>query len=188
MIILEGPDGAGKTTLLQDLLDTFPSIEEHERASTSMGGPVKDIFEWAVADVETWTVQPLSFYDRHPLISEPIYGTILRGGYDRRFDGHEGHPIKQKLVHRALTVMCLPPISNVVNNVKHEQQMDGVDGHITELYMAYNNRLLTHGEMMPHTVFHYDYTQSLTDEFDDLCEIIEAHLTRWNRKHKGRIA
>jgi len=187
MIILEGPDGAGKTTLMNDLLEAFP-IDQHERASTSEGGPVDNIFEWAQADVETWTVQPLSFYDRHPVISEPIYGTILRGGYDPKFDSREGQLLRHKLNWRALTIVCLPPVGVVIKNLQSEKQMKGVDDHIFDIYLAYQQRLITHGEGLPHTVFHYDYTENELSEFDDLCEIIEAHMVRWNRKNKGRIA
>lgn len=190
MIVLEGPDGAGKSTLLSQLLDAFPSIEEHERASTSKGGPVDNIFDWAEADVETWAMQPLSFYDRHPLVSEPIYGTILRGGCDKRFGQQEGHQLANKLHNRSLIVYCLPQISTVVQNVKGNEsdQLSGVSDNIFDIYLAYQNRMFTHSEIKPHTMFHYDYEADMIDEFDDLCEIVEAHLTRWTRKQKGRIA
>jgi hypothetical protein len=190
MIILEGPDGAGKSTLLDQLIDAFPSIESHERASTSVGGPVDNIFDWALADVETWNMQPLSFYDRHPLVSEPIYGNLLRGGVDERFGQPEGQQLYNKLHNRALIVYCLPQVSTVVKNVRKnvKDQMSGVSDQIHSIYLAYQHRLITHGEVQPHTAFHYDYEADMIDEFDDLCEIVEAHLTRWTRKSKGRIA
>lgn len=190
MIILEGPDGAGKTTLMEQLLDAFPSIEHHERASTSTGGPVDNIFNWAEADVETWPVQPLSFYDRHPLISEPIYGTILRGNVDPRFGDVAGANLMHKLNSKALVVYCLPEFSTVFANIQKNEadQLSGVGENIWDIYESYRQRMFTHAHYMPHTAFHYDYESDLMDEFDDLCEIIEAHLTRWTRKSKGRIA
>lgn len=185
MIILEGCDGSGKTTLMANLLDQFPGIQEHARASTSTGGPVDNIFEWAQHDVETWSKQPLSFYDRHPLISEPIYGAVLRGGYDPRFD-RAGKVLTSKLTRNALVVICLPPLGLVKENIQAEAQLEGVDKSIVKLYGKYREKLLASHTLSPATTFHYDY--SVDDDLDDLYVTVEAYYARWNRRMNGRIA
>jgi hypothetical protein len=185
MIILEGPDGAGKTTLLANLLDQFPGIQEHARASTSTGGPVDNIFEWAQQDVESWAKQPLSFYDRHPLISEPIYGAVLRGTYDPRFD-RAGKVLNSKMTRNALVVICLPTLEMVTENVKAEAQLAGVEKSIAKLYGKYRDRLLAAHSLSPATTFHYDY--SVEDDLDDLYVTVEGYYARWNRRMNGRIA
>lgn len=186
MIILEGPDGAGKTTLLLNLLDEFPSIEQHEKASSSTGGPVENIAAWAREDILSWPVQPLSFYDRHPMFSEPVYGRILRNGYDGWFDGADAKRLGDKMMARGLIVFCLPPIELVVENLGAEEQLGGVNDNILSLYTAYETYLPHFAKAFPHSVFHYDYTQDT--DFDQLHTTVEAHQIRWDRKNKGRKA
>lgn len=186
MIILEGPDGAGKTTLLQNLLDEFPSIEEHAKASTSTGGPVAEVHEWAKADLATWPLQPLSFYDRHPMFSEPFYGTILRGGYNDWFGSDEAVTFGQMMVNTGLIVFCLPKLETVIANLAAEEQLEGVEGAIIDLYNMYQRQLMGMAEDFPRSVFHYDYENDT--DLDQLHDVIAAHQTRYNRKQNGRIA
>jgi len=186
MIILEGPDGAGKTTLLLNLLDEFPHIEQHAKASTSTGGPVANIAHWAKEDITTWPIQALSFYDRHPMFSEPVYGQLLRNGYDGWFDGADAQRMGHKIMERGLTVFCLPPIELVVENLSAEEQLSGVEDNILSLYGAYEAYLAHFSKKFPNSVFHYDYTKST--DFDDLHTLVEAHAIRWNRKNLGRKA
>lgn len=185
MIVLEGVDGSGKTTLLASLLETFPGIEEHARASASVGGPLKDIHEWAKADLATQMLQPLSFYDRHPMFSEPIYGTICRNHVHDWFSSHEAHELGEEFLRKNLVVFCLPPLGVVLENVKVEAQMEGVHEHIDALYDMYLKTLIALRDAFPYNVFHYDYT--VETDFEDLVSVVEAHYVRWNRKN-GRIA
>ena len=186
MIILEGPDGGGKTTLLMNLLDEFPSIEQHAKASTSTGGPVDNIEVWAKEDVVTWPLQPLSFYDRHPMFSEPFYGSILRGGFHEWFGSTEAAELGQNMLTKGLIVFCLPKLETVTANLAAEEQLSGVVDHIDDLYNLYQRQMIGMAEDFPNTVFHYDY-ENPTD-YDDLLAVINAHQTRYNRKTNGRTA
>lgn len=134
MIILEGPDGGGKTTLLKRLSEFYPSIPVHARASEGVDGPVKDLYEWAHDDVSTWFGQGLHFYDRHPLISEYIYGPLVRGGMDDRFHTTE---LRRRLARRALVIVCLPPLAVVRRAVSAERDMPGVTTHIDAIWHSY---------------------------------------------------
>lgn len=186
MIILEGPDGAGKTTLLSNLLDEFPSIEEHARASTSVEGPLAEIHEWARTDLATQMLQPLSFYDRHPVFSEPVYGQIIRGNVHEWFSSEEAQQMGNSLLNNSLVVICLPPLDKVVNNLEAEGQMEGVIDNIGQIYGVYGNILTSISQAFPTNVFHYDYT--VESDLDDLISVIAAHQTQWNRRTNGRLA
>ena len=186
MIVLEGPDGSGKTTLLSNLLDQFPSIEEHARASASVGGPLDNIQDWAKADLATQMLQPLSFYDRHPMFSEPIYGTVIRNYVHPWFSSQEAHELGEVFLRNSLMVFCLPPLTDVLANVKVEDQMNGVHDHIETIYSVYQSTLISLKDAFPYNVFHYDYTNE--EDLDDLFTVIAAHQTRFERKQNGRIS
>lgn len=188
MIVLEGPDGSGKTTLLANLLDQFPTIEEHARASTSVGGPLPEIHDWAKQDLMTQMLQPLSFYDRHPMFSEPIYGRIIRDRVHDWFSSEESQLLGQTFIENSLIVVCLPKIENVVANTEEnfDDQMSGVVDHIGEIYSRYEQLLRFLVSMFPANVFHYDYT--VDTDLDDLKMLIDSHLTRHTRKKNGRLA
>lgn len=186
MIILEGVDGSGKTTLLSNLLDQFPSIEEHARASASVGGPLDNIQDWAREDMATQMIQPLSFYDRHPMFSEPIYGAIIRNYVHPWFNSDEAQEMGDSFLRNNLIVICLPPLENVLENVKVEDQMPGVHDHIEALYNVYRQTITSLQVAFPHNVFHYDYTNE--EDLDDLVTMVAAHQTRYLRKQNGRIA
>lgn len=179
MIILEGPDGSGKTSLMSTLLDRFPRIEEHERASTSKGGPVQNIFEWAKDDILSWGTQPLSFYDRHPLISEPIYGEHIRGKFDGRFTDALGEDLGMHMFLTGLIIVCLPPKSEVVINVNLSvvDQMSGVAENIIPIYDEYQD--LLNQSRGRQNVFWYDYTRP--GDLSQLLYVVEAYYIMWNK-------
>lgn len=174
MIVVEGPDGAGKTTLLEKLRDQYPSIPLHERASDGVKGPVPDIYEWAHRDVHSWARQPLSFYDRHPLISEYIYGPLIRNTIDARF---HTTPLRLTLARRALVIVCLPPLAVVRRSVSDERDMPGVTARIDAIWTLYASLRA----MWPVAtgLHYYDWTgtrvPSRSTPLDGLFAAINAH-------------
>lgn len=179
MIILEGPDGGGKTTLLESLIDKFPSIMRHERASEGVKGPVADLYEWAHRDVHGWHSQTLSFYDRHPLISEYIYGPTIRGTIDARF---HGTPLRRTLARRALVIVCLPPLDAVRRAVSAERDMAGVHTHIDTIWTLYAS-LRAQWPVSPRLLF-YDYTERRlrSDDLSTVHAAIHHHRATWEYK------
>lgn len=145
MLIVEGPDGAGKTTLVTHLCDEL-GVEVRVRSSTSEHGPVDDLWEWVKADMASdphWGI-----YDRHPLISETIYGPILRG--EVRLGGedpnelvemwHQFHALKPYIIY------CLPQLATVRVNVAANHDGDtthtrGVLRYTDHIYAAYYYRM-----------------------------------------------
>jgi hypothetical protein len=187
MIILEGPDGAGKTTLLANLLDQFPGIEQHAKASTSMGGPVEHIELWTTTDLKTWNLQPLSFYDRHPMFSETLYSQIVRKKGNDWFTSQDAVDLGEKtILLTGLTVFCLPKWETVERNVKAEEQMDGVLDNLYELYETYRIWAVTLAKKYPNNIFVYDYER--VQDYADLVKVITAHEVKWNRRAEGKIA
>lgn len=134
----------------------------------------------------TWAIQPLSFYDRHPMFSEPFYGTILRGGFNKWFGSEEAAALGASMVNNGLIVFCLPKLDTVIANLAAESQLEGVEGAIIDLYNMYERQMMGMAEDFPRSIFHYDYENPR--DLDQLHDIVQAHLTRHKRKQNGRIA
>lgn len=155
VVIIEGMDGSGKTRLFNHLADVM-NIERHPRAAT-WEGPIDDRFGWAQHDVETWSKQPFSIYDRHPLISEYIYGPILRGTMDPRFHGIEAKNLLKRFAFGSVIVFCDPGVVSIKRNVENDQtpQMIGVRDHVHQLTMAYRSWYINY--QAPLRVIRWDY-------------------------------
>jgi GTPase SAR1 family protein len=164
-LVAEGPDGAGKSTLIRELLkfQSTPSIPEplfvpHKRAVPSTGYTTVDLSDWVREDIHTIGHHVPSIYDRHPLISEPIYGPIIRGYLPGKFRIPGWTSVMAgRLQARVFTVFCLPPLDVVKANVERDAagQMGGVPEHIGEIYEEY--MYLVHNWAGPKLV--YDYTK-----------------------------
>lgn len=172
MIILEGPDGSGKSTLQKSLLEA--GFEAGPRAVTSEGGVIdrENLVQWVWEDLMTWRSpdQQLRVYDRHPLVSEYIYGPIVRGdvapGMLSPFAREMGH----WFVRNALVIFCLPPLETVQVEVQKEAQMEGVVENIDDIYMSYQLIMLTWGGQ--YTI--YDWTKDTPNRIVRYCKEWEA--------------
>lgn len=154
MIIVEGPDGAGKTNLVEYLASQFDLVR-HERASHGVDGPVANLFDWAYNDVCSMPDQPLAVYDRHPLISEYIYGPICRSTLPPGFVTTTAHLMIRTMAQSVLVVLCRPPTGRLVASVAPERDMPGVTEHIERIASAYDAMRM----LWPGQVITYDFTQ-----------------------------
>ena len=137
MILFEGPDGAGKTSLINRLVSEL-KLPRAGRACTSEGGPVDDLFAWAWVDINSWRDQTfIKAYDRHPLVSEYVYGPVIRGQAAEGFHSQAAADMRKYLEAHTFTVFCMPPLDVIETNLRVSKQMRGVDEHIEEIYMAY---------------------------------------------------
>lgn len=171
-IIVEGMDGSGKDTLISTLQSLFPFHLLHQRASTSLGGPVADLTNWTVLDVLTMSRQPPSIYNRHPLISEPIYATrrLVNPGLNPPWDNPEWLTTYSRLAaFHSVLVLCHPPFGVVSANLDKtpDGHMPGVSENRKELHDAYST-LVWPGRSM-----RYDYTK---DTPEDVAAIIRRTL------------
>jgi hypothetical protein len=141
-VIVEGCDGTGKTGLITRLTKTL-DLPIHTKASTSLGGPLPDIDVWVDVDSQSMHAQTPQIYDRHPLISEPIYAPLARHVPPfGMFQSDIWFTARRHLVARhAVVVVCMPPWSEVRRNVLSDGQahMPGVAANIRALYDAYKH-------------------------------------------------
>lgn len=176
-IIVEGMDGSGKDTLIEKLQRFFPDHTLHRRASTSLGGPVADIAAWAATDVRTMDVQPKSIYNRHPLISEPIYAPYreVNNGLKPPWNNEVWVGTYRRLAAKeAVLVLCDPPFTTVRENLKRsgpDAHMPGVFGNMAHLWREY------HTLVWPGTCIRYDYTVSAVEP---LVSLIRRQMNNGN--------
>jgi hypothetical protein len=177
MIIVEGPDGAGKSYLVKQLSHDLV-IPQHERAVRDRLGPHDpegtSLWQWAYHDVTTWAAQPMSLYDRHPLVSEYIYGPIVRGQSAPGFNHPSAHGLRRLMEQRCLLVLCLPPHDTYVENLRKEEQMEGVDEHALQLYGLYEALISSWGGWR----VVYDYTE-LPSQYEHVRMSARLHAAQW---------
>jgi predicted ATPase len=180
-IIVEGMDGAGKDTLIASLMrhKNFVGMELHDRASTSLGGPVPSLDEWVVNDVahlETKQLNRRYIYNRHPLISEPIYAGhrhTNRGLSGRFRDRNWVNMMRQIMSRHAIVVFCQPPWWQVKDNIERDREahMPGVAENAVKLYGEYATLV------WPGVSIRYDYTRNAVA---DLIPLIKNRIGRFN--------
>lgn len=174
-VIVEGMDGSGKDTVIRDLLDLFMGhFSLHERASTSLGGPVTNLIDWVLNDLRDMPDNPPMIYNRHPLISEPIYADKrlvnpgLRGQW-RNLTWVNMH--RRIAAEHCILVICEPPFSAIHANLLRSPggHMPGVIENAAELYGRYA-RLV-----WPGVTIRYNYRK---DTPDSLVKTIRNSLGR----------
>lgn len=174
MIIVEGMDGSGKTSLVERL-NYHLRLPIHARASSSLDGPVPNLFQWALADVID-DQQEFSVYDRHPLVSEYIYGPITRGQMDPRFFTAAGRAISSKFRARNMVIFCDPGLDEVKKNLARDtDQMEGVRSQLEPLYWAYK----TFAHYWPGRRHMWNY---LEDDYDTIVGICMDQRKRYESR------
>lgn len=177
MIILEGPDGGGKTGLLRRLGDAFPMVPLAPRFATSLGGPLDNLATRVYEDIQKQgKSNSPSFYDRHPIISEYVYGhSIPERTVNQYFLFPSATALRNNIASAALVVWCMPPLAEVTKNVQSNDQMPGVIENIQKIYEGYCIQRVT----WPGESYLYDYTNP------NLAPIVQAiyqHLAGWESR------
>lgn len=137
MIVVEGPDGAGKTSLVarlrQDL--NLPVADKVVNEDTE---PIVDLADWTEANVSAGFQKVI--FDRHRLISEPIYGPATRTTQDPHFLdlGWLSEMMWRFYQSQPIIIYCLPDLQVVRDNVKREDTNNSViSGRIAAIYAGY---------------------------------------------------
>jgi hypothetical protein len=183
VIVLEGCDGTGKSNLAAKLAEEL-DVPLHERACTSERGPVPRLMDWAYDDVCTMSEQPFSIYDRHPLISEYVYGPIVRSKLPVGFNGNTAHNLIRMMAKQVLVVWCQPPIEVVRENLRMppnrtSNQMAGVIEHHARIYNTYT----TMRQYWPGDSMIYDYTKP--DALDWVINTAQLHMIAFRERNSN---
>jgi ABC-type sugar transport system ATPase subunit len=158
LIILEGPDGAGKTTLLNTLRDKLPFYAGFIRTN-SKARTLGELIHMGVdlIDLGAPINKPPFIVDRHPFISEWVYGPILRG--DRLFP-YNLEKVYDRYLNpiEALIVYCRPDNLTVYQNVQRVDQRIGIRREIQQIIQSYDATMLEL-KSLGADIVEYDYTQ-----------------------------
>lgn len=184
MILLEGPDGSGKTNLSRHLHERL-GIQIAPRFATSEGGPIDELYHTMHRDLRTWdSSREPRIYDRHPLISEPIYGPIVRGEMRPGFDHPSTAQLRKRVAFRSLVILALPPFQTVKRNVANEEfpQMRGVQQNIRAIWSMYEQLL----HDWPGWIVRYDYAAKDYEKNsrETVIRAARLHVAEWRRAHR----
>lgn len=161
MIVVEGPDGAGKSTLIREIQSEFP-ITLAPRVVSKDAEAMVDLVKWVEED--NAKLGQGVVYDRHRLISEPIYGAILRAQAEPGFDDIDWleRMMRQFYSKKPTLIYCLPPREVVKNNVFADRDNSVVRGDsgsvIERIYNLYVARAAV--DVGCRRAYIYDYTST----------------------------
>ncbi len=166
-IIIEGCDGSGKTFLIEEARHACKTY------FWSMRGMARPPTDWnCILDVAA-TINQASrgaipiIVDRHPYISEPIYGPALRG--QSRIPISMIPPTRQYLaVAFDRIIWCCPPWMEVAANVNQARQLAGVLDSIEKIYKEYEFSMYALTNTYRARVIRYDYTDQNKPELEEL--------------------
>ena len=161
ILILEGPDGSGKSTLSQMIQDEL-GYDVSPRVVSKQATAMTDLKKWVDDNLDEG-LQP-RIYDRHRLISETIYGPILRESANEGFDQLPwlGPRLRRFYNMKPLIIYCLPPLAEVKKNIANDPDNEVVKNHIDQLYSAYVARAALDLEFAPLTPLVWNYKASPT--------------------------
>jgi hypothetical protein len=120
----------------------------------------------AMVDLKQWTEDNVcsgwqsTLYDRHRLISEPIYGSILRQKFEPGFDNFAWLYSMNYAFYtdvKPLIIYCIPPYPVVYDNIKDDENNTRVQQYIRKIYAQYVSKAAN--DCVLHGALRYDYTQ-----------------------------
>lgn len=171
MIIVEGPDGSGKSTLVTTLAQKL-RLPVAGKVVGSDTQPLVNIRDWTEDNVARG-FQPVIF-DRHRLISEPIYGPAMRKRQDADFYDLTwlSNMMWQFYTAKPIIIYCLPDILTVRENVLREDtDNSAVRDHIVAIYAGYVARASIDFTKGVGRLYNYKTTR-----LDDLVGWVEMNL------------
>jgi hypothetical protein len=179
IIVVEGVDGAGKSTLIANLRAVSDRYFWILRAS----GPPSSAqeVELAIDKIDELGNGAPSLnwvFDRHPLISEPIYGRVLRG--KSHLDGMASKVYRERIASINKIIYCRPPFKTVLDGVQIENQLAGVHERIRELYDAYDEAIDFMRIHLRVPIITYDWTAAdLTRQYKgESCDLNDLFWVR----------
>lgn len=162
MIIVEGPDGAGKTTLIRTLSLKY-KLPVAARVVDQNTNPLTDLRLWVEHNLERDKNDPHILYDRHRLISEPIYSLAIGGNREERFWDVDWlrSQYAEFYALKPLIIWCMPKFTVVEKNCagKENEFVRPFIGKIYRGYMAELARWTALWELGQQYQVFYDYSE-----------------------------
>jgi len=174
IIICEGPDNSGKTSLIKRLAPEM-GLEVRHSASHLRGSG--ELIDWVDKELDTKFVKP-PIYDRFPLISEQVYGPILRG--HNVFEGLYKGWAKD---YQPLIIYCRPSLNRLLRFNPNIPQMDGVKDHAKQLVEAYDAIMggLRHKAW---GIVRYDYADM--ESYAKVKTTVSCYIDRYGGSYNGK--
>lgn len=179
-VIVEGPDGGGKTSLIGMMAEVL-DFEVMPKAAHSDHGPdVMTLRDWVDADL-SGPVHNGKFYDRYPLISEPIYGPLIRGRMAEGFSDTSWMASRLNILRARdpFIIFCMPPKQAVLDNIalghgNDTPHLRGVHQQGEAIYEAYTHRLALEMSLPFSHLWVWNYTEP--NHFEDLVLTAKGYL------------
>jgi hypothetical protein len=137
VIIVEGPDGAGKSTLVHHLAEKYDIPIAAKVVDEDTKPMIDDLKHWTEVNLKKglqWMI-----FDRHRLISEPIYGPCMGRKAQPGFDDihwFTGRMIDFTRIHPFI-IYCLPAFEVVKSNLADDPKNIAVSSFIEPIYNSY---------------------------------------------------
>lgn len=161
MIIVEGMDGSGKTTLVKFLGEEL-GVGIAPRVVDQETNPLVDLRGWVDKNLDQGRVPQI--FDRHRLISETIYGPIVRGAAQPGFADLSwlGPRLQRFYDLEPFIIYCLPSLETVKKNLSGDPDNVAVVRHAEALYQAYVSRISLDIQFAPLRPLVWNYETSPT--------------------------
>jgi len=163
MIIVEGMDNSGKSTLIANIANRF-GLEIVKRsgppsASVTVAVTEREAEQAFILETLSFLVlNPQAIYDRFPIISEGIYGPLLRNRNVFEREGTTWENWLDRLIQcHPLIVYCRPPEQKILCFSPNREQMQGVTDNARQLINRYD-QLMDKLELRGAMLIRHDFT------------------------------
>lgn len=171
VVLVEGMDNTGKSTLVNKIVTVFQADEvEH---SPGPQEPKDLLFSaWDLLKNAHWG-DGLLILDRISLVSEEIYGPIIRGASYFTREAYE-FLMELFLELKPIIIYARPPRDTIIGSILERDQMEGVVSNTTRLIDAYD--LFFKNLSTTYPVHVYNYTED--PHYLGILNILESKIRR----------